>query len=110
MGGDRQLLFKSRLSAFAVFQIDRLEMRPEAGTRSASTHPVVASPPSTTTVDPQTKPLAREARYRATPAISSGRPQRRIGVLPSIISLSSSAMASVILDGKSPGSMALPAI
>src|SRR5438874_4320015 len=101
MGGDRaQLLFRSQLSQFAVFQIDRLEIRPEAGTPSASPHPVVASPPSPTTVDPQTKPLAREARYRATPAISSGRPQRRIGVLPSIISLSSSAMASVILDGK----------
>jgi hypothetical protein len=40
---------------------------------------VVANPPSTGITAPQTKPLARDARYSAIPAISSGDPMRFIG-------------------------------
>jgi hypothetical protein len=67
---------------------------------SGKPYAVVANPPSTGITAPQTKPLARDARYNAIPAISSGAPMRFIGASSTTWREPCSSIASVIFDGK----------
>jgi hypothetical protein len=67
---------------------------------SGKPYAVVANPPSTGITAPQTKLLARDARYNAIPAISSGAPMRFIGASSTTWRAPCSSIASVIFDGK----------
>ncbi len=67
---------------------------------SGNPYAVVANPPSTGMTAPQTKLLARDARYSAIPAISSGAPMRFIGASSMTWREPCSSIEAVIFDGK----------